>query len=266
MVVAMKIMILNKKILILFILLISLLFFILISFYHPFSFAYELTTNSIIDNELKDKISSITKSNEKIAYLTFDDGPTIKATPKILDILKEENVKATFFVIGKYVKNHPDIVKREYEEGHFLANHGYSHNNALLYKSKDAFLNEIRSTDAAIGKAIGLPNYKCHLFRFPNGSVSNIYHKQKMQAISFLSEIDYTYIDWNVVNNDSIRKYSQNQLLNNLKKSCKGKNTIVILMHDTGDVNNTYDVLEDSIAFLKQEGYVFKTFHDFFKS
>ena len=65
-----------------------------------------------IDEELKDKISSITKNDDKIAYLTFDDGPTIKATPKILDILKEENIKATFFVIGKYVKKHPDIVKR----------------------------------------------------------------------------------------------------------------------------------------------------------
>ena len=71
----MKIMILNKKLLLLLILLISLLFFILISFYHPFSFAYELTTNSTIDDDLKNKISSITKSDEKIAYLTFDCQP-----------------------------------------------------------------------------------------------------------------------------------------------------------------------------------------------
>lgn len=136
--VAMKIMILNKKLLLLLILLISLLFFILISFYHPFSFAYELTTNSTIDDDLKNKISSITKSDEKIAYLTFDDGPTTKATPKVLDILKEENVKATFFVIGKYVKNNPDIVKREYEEGHYIANHGYDHNNSKLYKNSNS--------------------------------------------------------------------------------------------------------------------------------
>lgn len=231
--------------------------------YNYYRFVYNET---VLTQNITERINQLYKNDEKIAYLTFDDGPTQKVTPKVLNILDKMDVKANFFLLGVHVEKYPDIVKREYEEGHFLANHGYSHNNALLYKSKDAFLNEIRSTDAAIGKAIGLPNYKCHLFRFPNGSVSNIYHKQKMQAISFLSEIDYTYIDWNVVNNDSIRKYSQNQLLNNLKKSCKGKNTIVILMHDTGDVNNTYDVLEDSIAFLKQEGYVFKTFHDFFKS
>ena len=69
-----------------------------------------------------------------IAYLTFDDGPTPVVTPKILDILKEENIKATFFVLGKSVDAHPEIVKRTYEEGHYIANHGYSHNNSILYK------------------------------------------------------------------------------------------------------------------------------------
>lgn len=88
--------------------------------------SYELksvTVNSTPKPELQKKLDSIFDSNEKVAYLTFDDGPTKKATPKILDILKKENIKATFFVIGKYVKNHPDIVKRAYDEGHFIANH-----------------------------------------------------------------------------------------------------------------------------------------------
>ena len=243
--------------------------FLLISTISISSFGYNyyrfVYTNTVLTPDITNRINQLYKNDEKIAYLTFDDGPTKKVTPKVLDILNKTNVKANFFLLGVHVDQFPDIVKREYDEGHFLANHGYSHNNALLYKSKESFLNEIKSTDVAIGKAIGLPNYKCHLFRFPNGSVSNIYHNQKIQAISFLNEIDYTYIDWNVLNNDSICKYSQYQLLNNLKKSCKGKNTIVILMHDTGDVNNTYDVLEDSINYLKNEGYTFKTFHDFFK-
>ena len=84
-------------------------------------------------NELEDfysKIQNLTNQKEKIAYLTFDDGPTLKSTSKILDILNEENVKASFFVIGKHVKEHPELVKRAYDEGHYIANHSYSHNNS----------------------------------------------------------------------------------------------------------------------------------------
>ena len=259
----MKIMILNKKLLLLLILLISLLFFILISFYHPFSFAYELTTNSTIDDDLKNKISSITKSDEKIAYLTFDDGPTTKATPKVLDILKEENIKATFFVIGKYVKNNPDIVKREYEEGHYIANHGYDHNNSKLYKNSNSFINEIKSTDIEIGNAIGIPNYCSHIFRFPNGFMSPNNKSKKKEAVKLLSEMNYTYVDWNCLNNDSIKKYSKYQLLNNLKKSCKNKGTLVVLMHDTTDVSDSSSVLKESISYLKSQGYEFHNFYDF---
>lgn len=93
--------------------------------------------------------------------------------------------------------------------------------------------------------------------------MSKSYHANKIKAIDYLKEIDYTYIDWNCLNNDSIQKYSDTQLVNNLKKSSKNKGTLVILMHDTGDVNKTYTVLEDSIVYLKKEGYEFRTFYDF---
>ena len=102
----------------------------------------------------KEKFLSLSKSEQKIAYLTFDDGPTLKATPKILDILKEEDVVATFFVVGKHVKENPELVKRAYDEGHFIANHGYNHNNSKLYKNDDSFINEIKNTDIEIGNAI----------------------------------------------------------------------------------------------------------------
>lgn len=200
---------------------------------------------------------------EKVAYLTFDDGPTTRVTPKILDILSKTNVKANFFVLGKHVEEFPNIVKREFDEGHFIANHGYSHNNAKLYKSKESFISEIQKTDTAISNALG-QKYTCHLFRFPNGSSSKIYKKEKNAAKQYLTEIGYTFIDWNCLNNDSVRKYSNSQLLDNLKNSVKNKNTLVILMHDTGDVNKTYDILEDSINYLKSKGYTFKTFHNFF--
>ncbi len=206
----------------------------------------------------------IIKNDDKIAYLTFDDGPTIKATPKILDVLKEENVKATFFVIGKYVQKHPEIVKREFDEGHYIANHGYNHDNSKLYKSNDNFLNEIISTDSEIGKAIGIDNYSSHLFRFPNGYMSPSYKSRKKQVVKLLDSINYSYIDWNCLNKDSEKKYSSEQLLNNLKKTSKNKGTLIVLMHDTMDVSNSSAVLKASIDYLRSEGYEFKNFYDYF--
>ena len=140
------------------------LFFI----YIPSTFAIELSKNSFFNLDITTTLDDIAKSDEKKAYLTFDDGPTTKATSKILDILKKENVKATFFVVGKHVKEHPELVKREYEEGHYIANHGYNHDNKLLYKNMDSFKNEIILTDLEISKAIGIDNYCSHIFRFPN--------------------------------------------------------------------------------------------------
>ena len=230
---------------------------------------YSSTTFPIYESNYKlpdstiETFKKIYENPEKIAYLTFDDGPTKYVTPKILDILDKTNVKANFFVLGKHVEEFPDILKREYDSGHFIANHGYSHNNSKLYKSKNSFISEIQKTDIAISKAIN-QKYVCHLFRFPNGSSSHQYKDKKDEAKKYLIEIGYTYVDWNCLNNDSVRKYSHSELLNNLKKTSKNKTTLVILMHDTGDVNKTYDILEDSINYLKSQGYTFKTFHDFF--
>lgn len=228
----------------------------------PEAFAVELSQNSVVSDEFKTKISELTKGREKIAYITFDDGPTIAATPKILDILKSEDIKATFFVIGKYVDKHPEIVKQAYEEGHYIANHGYDHNNAALYKSEESFINEIKKTDVAIGKAIGVEDYCSHVFRFPNGYMSPQNKSKKKRAATLLSEMNYTYIDWNCLNNDSVKKYTKTQLINNLKKSSKNKNTLVILMHDTKDFSDSSSALEESIAYLKSQGYRFENFYD----
>lgn len=222
-----------------------------------------LLVSAFEEENFQDKISNLMNGNEKIAYLTFDDGPTSKSTPKILKILSEENVKATFFVIGKHVKQNPELVKQAYNNGHYIANHGYSHNNNKLYSSSDSFINEIKSTDLEIGKAIGIDNYSSHIFRFPNGYMASAFKSQKQQYAKLLNDIDYAYIDWNCLNKDSEKKYTNSELLNNLKNSCKNKGTLVILMHDTSDVNETDLVLKDSIDYLKEEGYIFKNFYDF---
>lgn len=259
----MKIIIFHRKLLVSVLLLC--LFFSSLLFYFTISpsFAIALTTNSVMEEALREQITTLTQKKEKFAYLTFDDGPTLKATSKILDILKEEDIKSTFFVIGKHVKEHPELVKRAYDEGHYIANHGYHHNNKKLYSSNENFINEIKNTDIEIGKAIGIKNYCSHVFRFPNGYMSSQYKAKKKEATQLLSDMNYTYIDWNCLNNDSVKKYSSAQLLKNLKKSAKNKGTLVILMHDTSDVNDTPSILKESILYLKEQGYEFRNFYDF---
>ena len=137
---------------------------------------------SIVTN-LQNELDDLYHVEEKVAYLTFDDGPTKIATPKILDILKEHQIHGNFFVIGYRVKEFPDIVKRAYEEGHFIANHTYSHKNTKLYQSKDSFIEEILLADEAISNAIGVKNYHSHIFRFPNGSQSKNYATAKRNCI-----------------------------------------------------------------------------------
>ncbi len=238
----------------------SIIFIITIVLLSSLSLATEFHNANTASDNFMENVSNLIKGKEKIAYLTFDDGPSL-VTPKILDILNKENVKASFFVIGKSVEAHPEIVKRAYDEGHYIANHTYSHNNSILYKSSESFLNEIKKTDIAIGKAIGVDGYSSSIFRFPNGFMSPQYKAKKKEMAKLLSQMNYAYIDWNCLNNDSIKKYTSSQLLNNLKKSSKNKNTLVILMHDTKDVSNSSLALEDSIEYLKSEGYSFRNFY-----
>ena len=183
----------------------------------------EVFQNNYKSLDLMNQINNTYENSEKIAYLTFDDGPTTTATPTILDILKEENVKASFFVIGKNVNKNSEIVKRAYEEGHYIANHGYDHNNSTLYKSNESFKNELEKTDEAIGNAIGINNYNSYIFRFPNGFMAPANKKRKEEVLDVLREMNYKYIDWNCLNNDSMKKYSKIELLNNLKKTSQNK-------------------------------------------
>lgn len=98
------------------------------------------------------------------------------------------------------------------------------------------------------------------MFRFPNGYMSSSNKTKKQKAATLLKEMNYTYIDWNCLNNDSVKKCSDTQLLNNLKKSSKNKNTLVVLMHDTKFVNDSSLVLKDSINYLRSQMSCFKKF------
>ncbi len=207
-------------------------------------------------------VKNIYKSEEKVAYLTFDDGPSKTVTPLILDLLKEEKIKATFFVLGSRVELYPELVKREYEEGHYIANHGYSHVYQDIYSSTQAVLDEYYKTENSIREALEIEDYRCFLFRFPGGSTGGKYNSLKSQAKTVLEENNIAYVDWNALTSDATgENLTKEQMFEELVNTTNGKNSVVILMHDAGDKILTYELLPQIIQYLRDEGYTFKNFY-----
>ena len=219
--------------------------------------------NGFDTNKFIDTIDNIYNGEEgKRVFLTFDDGPTKEVTPHILDILKEYNIKATFFVLGTYAKKNPDIIKRAYDEGHYIANHGYSHKYGTIYKSADTVIEEYNKTEEIIKDALNDESYSSHLFRFPGGSHGGPYENIKKQARKKLKEEGIAYLDWSALTYDAIGVNSKEKILENLKSTINGWNNVVVLMHDAADKQITYESLEDIIKYLQKEGYAFKNIYD----
>ena len=207
-------------------------------------------------------VNHIYSSDKKRAFLTFDDGPS-NVTPKILDTLNKENVKATFFVLGKMVEQRPDMLKRIYDEGHFIANHGYSHVYDSIYLSKEAVLDEYNRCNTAVQNAIGDDKYNSHLFRFPGGLAGGKYAEIKLQAKELLKQNGIESINWNALNGDGeTNNLSLEFELQRLRETTQGKQSIVVLMHDSPLKSVTADSLSQIIAYLRNEGYEFINFYD----
>lgn len=212
-----------------------------------------------------EQVKNIYKSNEKQIYLTFDDGPTKSITPQILDILKEEQVTATFFVLGSRVELNPDIVKRAFEEGHYIANHGYSHTYSQIYASTQSVIDEYNSTEKAIQEAIGFSDYHSYLFRFPGGSSGGKYNDLKAEAKQVLANSGVVSTNWNCLSGDAEgQEKTEEELLARLYESQGDKTSLIILMHDASDKQVTVNILKQVIQKYKSEGYVFKNFYEIF--
>ena len=199
---------------------------------------------------------------EKRVFLTFDDGPTESVTPLILDLLKQENIKATFFVLGNRAKSNPELIRREYEEGHYIANHGYSHVYRQVYSSTQAVLDEYNYTESCLQEALNNPNYHSKVFRFPGGSVGGYYHSLKKEAKSVLKDNNITYLDWNCLSKDAEGANTKEQLLQNVIDTAGTKSSVVVLMHDAADKILTYETLPDVINYFRENGYTFKNLYD----
>ena len=187
----------------------------------------------------------------KKVYLTFDDGPSIY-TEKILKILKENDVKATFFVIGKTDDYSKKMYKKIIEEGHTLAMHSYSHEYSSLYSSVKAFKSDLKKIESLLTDVTGQkPKY----YRFPGGSSNTVSKINMRKFISCLNEENIIYFDWNVINGDAVSKpVPKDELVNNVITGVKDKNTSIVLMHDAGTKETTVEALPEIIKKIKKQG------------
>lgn len=199
---------------------------------------------------------------EKRVFLTFDDGPTQAVTPYILDLLKQKNIKATFFVLGNRVKANPELIQREFEEGHYIANHGFTHKYSQIYQNTQTVFDEYNYTEGCIQEALNNPNYHSKVFRFPGGSKGGYYATIKEQAKQSLRENGIVSLDWNCLSKDAEGAKTKEELLQNVINTMGQKQSVVILMHDASDKILTYETLPDIIQYLRENGYQFKTLYD----
>ncbi len=201
----------------------------------------------------KEKAPSISSPPlEKTVYLTFDDGPST-VTEDILDVLDQNGIKATFFVVGKCVEKYPEILKRAYNLGHSIGIHSYSHEYKKIYFNNSSLTEDINACQNAIKKII--PEYNGSIFRFAGGSF-NLRQDFKDLVLS----LGYTYYDWNASTQDAEGvRYSPEQLCENAKKTSLNKNKIILLAHDGAGKNKTAQALPLIIDYYKNAGYTFKS-------
>ena len=223
-----------------------------------YTVVYTAKDRSGNENKLERKI--VVKKNEeldqKIVYLTFDDGPSAN-TEKILDILKEYNAKATFFVTGNNQK-YDNLMKRAHDEGHAIGLHTYSHDYKEVYASEKAYFKDLKKISDLVEKITGEKSY---LIRFPGGSSNTVSAQYSKGLMSLLTkkvqEKGYQYFDWNC---DSTDASGNNVPVNVLVKnatSCTSQH-INILMHDTDAKDTTVKALPKIIEYYREKGYTFK--------
>lgn len=189
----------------------------------------------------------------KCVYLTFDDGPSDRVTPKILDVLDEENVKATFFIIGINAERRRAIIEREYKSGHTVAIHSYTHRYCDIYRSEESLLKDIKACNAVIHSITG--EYT-NIYRFPGGSFG-----LSSKLITAVTDSGYRYVDWNAsVCDAEILNPTPQQLVTSAITTSSDRDNIVLLAHDSTTKTTTAQALKKIIRYYKQQGYTFERF------
>ena len=218
---------------------------------------------SVVVPETMYKWNFYREDNKKIAYLTFDDGPSEHSTEKILDILNENDIKATFFTLGSSIERNPkseEILKRMAKEGHAIASHGYSHEYSILYPNRtvdvQAVLNDFEKNDKLLKDKLG-KDFSTRLIRLPGG------HSSWNGTAALDVELEkrgIIQVDWNSLNGDAEGHDKPKEvLLRNLQDTVLDQDVVIVLMHDTDSKQGTVDYLQSAIDYLRGEGFEFRT-------
>ena len=188
----------------------------------------------------------------KKVYLTFDDGPGSQ-TGKILDILKKNHVKATFFVTGKEDASSKKIYQRIVKEGHTLAMHSYSHIQDVIYDSKEAFEKDLKQINRCLYEATGVHT---KFYRFPGGSSTQNTSLPIQNFIEVLKKNHYLYLDWNVISPDiNNANATKEQVVTGVMQGVDAYDTAVVLMYDVADKPMTVKALPSIIKQIKAKNY-----------
>lgn len=183
-------------------------------------------------------------TNVRKVYLTFDDGPSGN-TNRILDILAEYDVKATFFVVGKEEEEYQALYKRIVEEGHTLAMHSYSHKYNEIYQSVESYSADLSKLQEFLYDTTGV---WCRYCRFPGGSSNTVSRVDMHELIAYLDEQDMSYFDWNVSSGDAASSYiSPEDIIRNCTAKLRDYDEAIILLHDASDKNSTVQALPELI-------------------
>ena len=191
-------------------------------------------------------------SQTKKVYLTFDDGPGIESD-KILDVLKDEGVQATFFVNGKDDDYSKKVYKRIVNEGHTLGMHSFSHLYDDIYSSKESFREDTKKEYEFLHKITGqYPKY----YRFPGGSSSSKIQIPINELKEVLSEFNLEYVDWNIISADSVNTLAEeSEISNGIIQAVKEFDNSIVLMYDVATRPNTVKALPTLIRPLKAQNY-----------
>lgn len=210
-----------------------------------------LYTVSEIDEVTRTEIGdadSEAEENVRKVYLTFDDGPSGN-TNRILDILADYDVKATFFVVGKEEEEYQALYKRIVEEGHTLAMHSYSHRYNEIYQSVESFSSDLSRLQEFLYDTTGV---WCRYCRFPGGSSNKVSRVDMHDLINYLDEQDMSYFDWNISSGDAGSSYiSSQEIIRNCTAKLREYDEAIILLHDASNKNSTVEALPGLIETIQ---------------
>lgn len=188
--------------------------------------------------------------DEKIVYLTFDDGPS-KLTDQVLSILKEEKATATFFVLGEHAKQSPELIQRMKEAGHAIGNHTYNHEYDDLYSSFPRFWDQIKRTEEVVREITGV---RPAMVRAPGGTYGHF----DETYFKLMEQGGYKVFDWDVDSGDSKRRGVPAAEIVKNATSEKLKDEMIVLLHDGTGHEESVKALPEIIKFYKKHGYTFR--------